>query len=104
VQSPAPSNASYLLLTLARCHTSYTPLPCPAGLAEFILYPGTKHGFAVRGNKQNPAVNAARADALQQGVRFFAQHLAAITPPAQRLDASAPAPVGKRIVLAPTAC
>lgn len=47
-----------------------------AGLSTFILYPGTQHGFAVRGNKQVPAVNAAREDALKQGIRFFGQHLA----------------------------
>jgi len=76
----------------------------PTGLGTFILYPGTKHGFAVRGNKQDPAVNAARADALKQGLKFFGQHLAGVTPPAQQLDESAPAPVGRRITLAPRAC
>jgi hypothetical protein len=80
-------------------------LPPPAGLATFILYPGTSHGFAVRGNKQVPAVNAGREDALKQGIQFFKQHLADIPPPAQRLDAEgAAAPVGKRIVLASRAC
>lgn len=46
-----------------------------AGLSSFILYPGTRHGFAVRGSRQDAAVNAARQDALQQAVSFFGQHL-----------------------------
>lgn len=74
------------------------------GLATFILYPGTRHGFAVRGNKHDPAVNAARADALQNAITFLQQHLAGVTPPPQRLDESQQPPVGKRIVLAPRRC
>lgn len=54
---------------------SLLPAVPPAGLSRFILYPGTKHGFAVRGNKQDPAVNKAREDALKQGIRFFGEHL-----------------------------
>jgi len=74
------------------------------GLGTFILYPGTRHGFAVRGNKQDPAINAAREDALKNAIKFFGQHLAGIAPSAQRLDGSQPNPVGKRIVLAPRKC
>lgn len=75
-----------------------------AGLATFILYPGTRHGFAVRGNKHDPAVNAARADALKNAIAFLDQHLTGVTPPPQRLDESQQPPVGKRIVLAPRQC
>lgn len=86
-------------------HASHSPHTSPfTGLSTFILYPGTKHGFAVRGNKQDPAVNTAREDALKQGIQFFKQHLAGVAPEAQHLDESAPATVGKRIVLAPRAC
>lgn len=75
-----------------------------AGLGTGILYPGTKHGFAVRGDKQHPAVNAARQDALKQGLAFFNQHLAGVAPQPHKLDTADPAPVGMRIALAPRVC
>uniref|UniRef100_A0A383VKQ0 Dienelactone hydrolase domain-containing protein n=1 Tax=Tetradesmus obliquus TaxID=3088 RepID=A0A383VKQ0_TETOB len=64
------------------------------GLGRFILYPGTQHGFAVRGSKADPAVDAARQDALQQGIGFFKQHLAGVQPPAVQAQADAAAAVG----------
>ncbi|KAF6260845.1 Alpha/Beta hydrolase protein [Scenedesmus sp. NREL 46B-D3] len=65
------------------------------GLGRFILYPGTKHGFAVRGSKADPAVNAAREDALRQGLSFFKQHLTGAQPPTQTGQAAAAGkPVG----------
>jgi hypothetical protein len=75
-------------------------------LGTFILYPGTQHGFAVRGNKRDAAINGAREDALKQGLRFFRQHLQGVAPAAQPLDAAAAAGAGpgKRIVLASRAC
>ncbi len=75
-----------------------------AGLATFILYPGTNHGFATRGSKADQAVNAARADALQRGIEFFNKHLCGVNPPQRALDAAAAAPVGIRLALAPRAC
>lgn len=66
------------------------PLLLP-DLGRFILYPGTQHGFAVRGSKADPAVNAARQDALQQGIGFFKQHLAGVQPPAVQGQADAAA-------------
>jgi hypothetical protein len=70
----------------------------PAGLSKFVLYPGTNHGFAVRGNKQDPAVNAARDEALKQGIRFFGQHLAGVTAAA----AAAPAAASVGVLLEPS--
>lgn len=61
------------------------------GLARFVIYPGTQHGFAVRGSKADPAVNAARQDALQQGIGFFKQHLEGLQPPAVQAQADAAA-------------
>lgn len=43
---------------------------------EFRRYPGTTHGFAVRGNEDDKAVMAARDDALQGAADFFGKHLA----------------------------
>jgi hypothetical protein len=57
----------------------------------------------VRGSRADPAVNAAREDALRQGLRFFKQHLAGVQPPEQKQDAAAQqkqqTPVG--VVLSP---
>jgi dienelactone hydrolase len=46
-----------------------------SGVARFLVYPGTAHGFVVRGGRADAAVAAARRDALQQGLAFFRQHL-----------------------------
>ncbi|KAJ3066047.1 hypothetical protein HK102_007748, partial [Quaeritorhiza haematococci] len=43
--------------------------------SKVLLYPGTKHGFAVRGNEDNPVVLQARDDALKETVEFFKKHL-----------------------------
>lgn len=39
------------------------------------LYPGSKHGFAVRGDEKDPIVCAARNDALDMTIDFFIKHL-----------------------------
>jgi dienelactone hydrolase len=70
-----------------------------AGLGRFILYPGTKHGFAVRGSRADSAVNAARDDALRQGLGFFKQHLTGEQPSKTTDDAPSVKPVG--VVLTP---
>lgn len=43
---------------------------------EFRRYPGTTHGFAVRGSDSDPVVVTARDDALHAAAAFFAKHLA----------------------------
>jgi dienelactone hydrolase len=43
--------------------------------ATFILYPGTQHGFAVRGNEHKEAVRDARRDALSKAIQFFTSEL-----------------------------
>lgn len=45
------------------------------GFQTAILYPGTLHGFAARGEDFNPAVKAARQDALERQFEFFKKHL-----------------------------
>lgn len=48
-----------------------------AGVAcEFRRYPGTTHGFAVRGNLEDPVVEKAKTDALQGLSAFFSKYLA----------------------------
>jgi dienelactone hydrolase len=42
---------------------------------EVLFYPGTIHGFAVRGEESNPIVSAARQDALEKQFKFFKKHL-----------------------------
>jgi len=42
----------------------------------FKFYPGTVHGFAVRGDESEPQVFKAKVDALEQTVNFFRKHLA----------------------------
>jgi hypothetical protein len=64
------------------------------GLGRFILYPGTAHGFAVRGSRADPAVAAARRDALQQGLAFFRQHLVGGQPAAAQTHADPATAVG----------
>jgi len=39
--------------------------------SKFVVYPGTQHGFAVRGNKNDPVVCKARAAAAQEAVSFL---------------------------------
>lgn len=77
-------------------------LCCCVGLSTFIMYPGTTHGFAVRGNKAVPAINAAREDALKQGLKFFNQHLLGIASPEALVEGAQP--VGKRLQLAARQC
>lgn len=43
--------------------------------AAFHLFPGTEHGFAVRGNDADPAVKTARESAFAEAVDFFKTHL-----------------------------
>mmetsp|Transcript_12414 Transcript_12414/g.20160 ORF Transcript_12414/g.20160 Transcript_12414/m.20160 type:complete len:142 (-) Transcript_12414:685-1110(-) len=43
--------------------------------AEFVFYPGTSHGFAVRGNSQDETVRKAREDACHKAADFFKKHL-----------------------------
>ena len=43
--------------------------------AEFVDYPGTKHGFAVRGDEKNEVVRAARDDATRRTAEFFKKQL-----------------------------
>jgi dienelactone hydrolase len=42
---------------------------------EFKLYKGTAHGFAVRGQEQDPVVREARDDAMGKMVAFFERTL-----------------------------
>ena len=44
--------------------------------SEFHSWPGTVHGFAVRGNEQDPVVAKARGEALERTAAFFAKQLA----------------------------
>lgn len=44
---------------------------------EYHEYPGTVHGFAVRGSDADERVVAARADALEKAAAFFKRVLAA---------------------------
>eukprot|EP00270_Netrium_digitus_P011403 TRINITY_DN3627_c0_g2_i1.p1 TRINITY_DN3627_c0_g2~~TRINITY_DN3627_c0_g2_i1.p1 ORF type:complete len:312 (+),score=89.64 TRINITY_DN3627_c0_g2_i1:103-936(+) len=39
------------------------------------FYPGTYHGFAVRGDESHPATHAAMEDALKEALNFFSKHL-----------------------------
>eukprot|EP00457_Paulinella_chromatophora_P010334 gb/GEZN01010433.1/.p1 GENE.gb/GEZN01010433.1/~~gb/GEZN01010433.1/.p1 ORF type:complete len:301 (-),score=25.07 gb/GEZN01010433.1/:299-1201(-) len=41
----------------------------------FKFYPGTFHGFAVRGDENDPVVAEAKKDATNQALEFFAKHL-----------------------------
>lgn len=43
---------------------------------EFRRYPGTTHGFAVRGSEEDAVVLVARDDALDGAATFFAKYLA----------------------------
>jgi hypothetical protein len=38
---------------------------------KFVLYPGTTHGFAARGDPNDPKVAQAKEDAAQEAVAFF---------------------------------
>jgi dienelactone hydrolase len=38
-------------------------------------YPGTTHGFAVRGDETNPDVKAARQDAFKKACEFFKKYM-----------------------------
>lgn len=60
-------------------YISRAPATHTAGRDRFILYKGTNHGFAVRGNRLDPAVSAARDDALQRGLKFFNRTLCGLT-------------------------
>jgi dienelactone hydrolase len=40
------------------------------------LYPGTQHGFAVRGDEKDSTVQAAKKAALDEGIAFFKKQLA----------------------------
>lgn len=40
-----------------------------------ITYPGTFHGFAVRGRQTEPVIAKAREDALNSQIEFFTKHL-----------------------------
>lgn len=44
--------------------------------ASFHLYPGVEHGFAVRGNAEDPVVRKAREDAFSKASNFFKTYLA----------------------------
>jgi len=44
--------------------------------ADFKFYPGTTHGFAVRGNEKDEKVQAAKTQALKEAVEFFKVELA----------------------------
>ena len=39
------------------------------------VYPKTEHGFAVRGNKADPHINAMRSEAIVDAVAFLKAHL-----------------------------
>jgi len=43
--------------------------------AEFQLYHGTKHGFAIRGRESDPVVCEAKKAALQEAIQFFKEEL-----------------------------
>lgn len=43
--------------------------------SEFRFYPGTKHGFAVKGNDKNKVVLEARKNALEEAIKFFSTEL-----------------------------
>lgn len=45
--------------------------------ATFKLYPGTEHGFAVRGDDKNPVVREASHSALDEAIKFFKEELSA---------------------------
>lgn len=54
------------------CASHHARMQCNAGIvSRFVTYPGTTHGFAVRGSKTDDVVRAARDDALRQAVHFF---------------------------------
>lgn len=44
-------------------------------ISEFVDYPGTKHGFAVRGSTTDQQVVAAYEGALERSSEFFKTHL-----------------------------
>eukprot|EP00475_Leptophrys_vorax_P031244 TRINITY_DN4728_c0_g1_i2.p1 TRINITY_DN4728_c0_g1~~TRINITY_DN4728_c0_g1_i2.p1 ORF type:complete len:274 (-),score=73.74 TRINITY_DN4728_c0_g1_i2:855-1676(-) len=41
----------------------------------FKFYPGTYHGFAIRGHDDNGVIQSAKEDAFKQMVEFFSEHL-----------------------------
>lgn len=46
--------------------------------ATFKVYPGTQHGFAVRGSEHKELVKEARRDALSQAIQFFKAELTSL--------------------------
>ena len=38
-------------------------------------YPGTHHGFAVRGDARRPEIQEARQDCLERMIEIFGKHL-----------------------------
>lgn len=41
----------------------------------FKLYPGTEHGFAVRGNENDENIKNAKQSAFEESVKFFKMYL-----------------------------
>lgn len=64
------SDAAKTRAILARKAEATPPLP-----SEVHSYPGTRHGFAVKGDETDPVVGAARAAAVDATAAFFARHL-----------------------------
>lgn len=43
--------------------------------SKFVVYPGTAHGFAVRGDAKEPHIKWAAEDAACEAVTFFKRFL-----------------------------
>lgn len=68
--------ASNMQHTRAATQQHTASLHAHAGfVSRFVTYPGTTHGFAVRGSMTDELVCAARDDALRQAVGFFEEVL-----------------------------
>jgi dienelactone hydrolase len=42
---------------------------------SFLRFPGTYHGFAVRGDERNPHIEQAKSNALDAVLEHFKKHL-----------------------------
>jgi hypothetical protein len=99
-----PGDAAKARGIMARKATGTPALP-----SEFHHYPGTRHGFAVKGDETDPIVGAARAAAVEATAAFFARHLGVTVAAAAAAAAGAPpaapadAPPGAAPAAAPEA-
>jgi hypothetical protein len=51
---------------------------------DVAFYPGTYHGFAIRGNPADPIVQKALEDAFRQSLACFKKHVGPVSVPARQ--------------------